>query len=257
MASETALVTGASSGIGRELARLLAADGANLVLVARRVDKLDELAAEVRQQFGVQVQTLAFDLSDPAAPQQLCDKLAEQGTTVDVLVNNAGFGARGKLVEIELEKQLEMVRLNVVCLLELTRRLLPGMMERRRGGVLNVASTAAFQPGPNMAVYFATKAFVLSLSEALFEETRGTGVTVTCLAPGPTATEFAKVAQMEDARLFSLGMLPAETVAKAGYRGFRQGKALVVPGLGNKLVAFGVRFTPRWLVRKIAARLPE
>jgi uncharacterized protein len=172
-------------------------------------------------------------------------------------VNNAGFGARGKLVDIGLEKQLEMVRLNALSLLHLTRLFLPAMLERKRGGLLNVASTAAFQPGPNMAVYFATKAFVLSLSEALVEEVTGTGVHVTCLAPGPTATGFAAVADMEDSRLFSLGTLSAEEVAKAGYRGFRRGKALVVPGVANRLVAFSVRFTPRWLVRKIAARLPE
>jgi uncharacterized protein len=257
MADETALITGASSGIGLELARLFAANGSDLVLVARSGEKLQSLAEELMQTHQVAVKVLAMDLARPEAPQQIFDLLREQGHRVDVLVNNAGFGARGKLVEIGLEKQLEMVRLNSLSLLHLTRLFLPAILERKRGGLLNVASTAAFQPGPNMAVYFATKAFVLSLSEALFEEVRGTGVHVTCLAPGPTATAFAAVADMEDSRLFSLGTLSAEEVAKAGYRGFRRGKALVVPGVANRLVAFSVRFTPRWLVRKIAARLPE
>lgn len=257
MAGQTVLITGASSGIGLELARLFAADGDGVVLVARRVDKLNEIATELRSRFGAQVEVLESDLTKADEPQRLFDDLQRRERTVDVVVNNAGFGARGKLVEIELNGQLDMVRLNVLSLLHLTRLFLPGMIGRRRGGVLNVASTAAFQPGPNMAVYFATKAFVLSLTDALVEELRGTGVRATCLAPGPTVTEFASAASMEDSRLFSLGAMSAEAVAKAGYRGFRRGKPLVVPGLGNKLIAFGTRLTPRWLVRKIAARLPE
>ena len=257
MAKQTVLITGASSGLGHELAKLFAGDGDDLVLVARRMDKLNEIAAELRATYGVQASVLESDLTQADAPQQLFDELQQSGKAIDVVVNCAGFGARGKLAEIDLERQLDMVRLNVVSLLHLPRLFLPGMIERGRGGVLNVASTAAFQPGPNMAVYFATKAFVLSLTDALVEELRGTGVRVTCFAPGPTVTEFAKAASMEDSRLFSLGAMSAEAVARAGYRGFCRGKALVVPGLGNKLIAFGTRLTPRWLVRKIAARLPE
>jgi short-subunit dehydrogenase len=257
MNRQTVLITGASAGIGLELARLFAADGCDLALVARRLDRLDELAEELRSKHSVRVDTIASDLTLAEAPQRLFDEVAQRGLTIDVVVNNAGFGLRGKVAEIDLQRQLDMVRLNALSVLHLTRLFLPGMIERRSGGILNVASTAAFQPGPNMAVYFATKAFVLSLTDALVEELRGTGVSVTCLAPGPTVTEFAKAAEMEDARLFNMGAMSAVAVARAGYRGFRRGKALVVPGLGNKLLAVGTRFMPRWLVRKIAGGLSK
>jgi len=255
MRKQTVFITGASAGIGLELARLFAADRTDLVLVARRVDKLNELAEELRSKHTVRIETIASDLTQTDSPQRLFDEVAERGLTIDVVVNNAGYGLRGKLAEIDLQRQLDMVHLNVLSLLHLTRLFLPGMIERRQGGILNVASTAAFQPGPNMAVYFATKAFVLSLTDALVEELRGTGVKVTCLAPGPTVTEFAKAAEMEDARLFNMGAMSAAAVARIGYRGFQRGKSLVVPGLGNKLLAYGTRFVPRWMVRKIAAGL--
>jgi short-subunit dehydrogenase len=213
------------------------------------------LADELQEQHGIEVRVIASDLADPGTPAALCDELEAAGVTIDVLVNNAGFGAVGPLARLDLKRQLDMVQVNVVALLELTRRLLPGMIERGRGGVLNVGSTAAFQPGPYMATYFATKAFVLSLSEALTEEVAGRGVKVTCLAPGATETEFASVAHAEGTRLFRSGTMDAATVARAGYRAFRAGKALVVPGAKNWLGAAAVRFTPRSVVRKIAAAL--
>jgi uncharacterized protein len=255
MSAETVLITGASAGIGLELAKLFAADKSDLVLVARRMEKLDALAAELQRDCGIQARGLAFDLSDPQSPRAIFDALTAEGVTVGVVVNNAGFGAVGPVADLPLERQRDMVQVNVAALTELTRLFLPGMIERRSGGILNVASTAAFQPGPLMAVYYATKAYVLSFSEALAEEILGTGVRVTCLAPGPTATEFAAVAGTEHKLLFRLGTMDARTAALAGYRGFRRGRTLVIPGLKNKLGAFAVRLAPRAWVRKVVKRL--
>jgi hypothetical protein len=254
-ARATALVTGASAGIGRELARLFAADRFDLVLVARRKDRLEELAHELRMKNGAEVRVLPKDLADPGAPKEICDQLAGDGVKVDVVVNNAGFGLGGKVADLPLEGQIRMVQVNVVALTYLTRALLPAMIRRRFGGVLNVGSTAAFQPGPNMAVYFATKAFVLSFTEALTEELRGTGVQATCLAPGPTLTEFGSVSGTQNTWLFRRGAMDAVTVARIGYQGFRQGRTLVVPGLHNKLIPLAVRLGPRSLVRKISGLL--
>lgn len=255
MPTETALITGASSGIGRELARLFAADKSNLVLVARNQAKLDELAGELREAHGVQVRVMVKDLADPQSPEEIFETLAAENMTVDVVVNNAGFGAGGSIAELPLERQLDMIQVNVTALTHLTRQFLPGMYGRRFGGVLNVGSTAAFQPGPYLAVYYATKAYVLSFTEALAEEVAGSGLHVTCLAPGPTATGFAAVADLEHKILFRLGMADVQSVAKAGYRGFRRGKVLVVPGLLNKLGTLAVRLVPRPLVRKVVKRL--
>jgi uncharacterized protein len=201
------------------------------------------------------VSVVANDLADPAGPQALFDALAAAGLTVDVVVNNAGFGSVGAVADLPLQRQLDMLQVNVMALTHLTRLFLPAMIERRRGGILNVGSTAGFQPGPYMAVYYATKAYVLSFTEALAEELAGTGVHVTCLAPGPTATGFAAAAQMENMLLFRLGMMNARTVAQRGYQGFRRGKVLVIPGLKNKLGAFSVRLGPRRFVRKLTKRL--
>ena len=183
MQPETALVTGASSGIGWELAKLFAADKSNLVLVARSREKLHELAADLREAHGVEVRVVAMDLADPNSPPAIFGLLAAEGVTVDVLVNNAGFGAVGSVADLPLERQMEMIQVNLTALTHLTRLFLPGMIQRRSGGILNVASTAAFQPGPYMAVYYATKAYVLSFTEAVAEEVLGTGIRVTCLAP--------------------------------------------------------------------------
>ncbi len=252
MPTETTLITGASAGIGRELARLFAADKSNLVLVARRRERLEELAAELRRKAGVEVRVLTADLGRTDAPQALADELARDGIAVDVLVNNAGFGALGALAELDAARQVEMVQVNVAALTHLTRLLLPGMIERGRGGILNVASTAGFQPGPFMAVYYATKAYVISLTEALHDEVAGRGVKVCCLCPGPTESEFDAVAEMEHSRLARRRKMTSARVAEIGYRGFRRGKLLVVPGWLNWLGAFGGRFAPRSVPRGIA-----
>jgi len=253
---ETVLVTGASSGIGLELATLFARDRARLVLVARDERRLEALARGLEERQQVTVHVLPFDLSRSDAPARIDAALRERALQVDVLVNNAGFGERGPVAALDLERQLQMVQVNLTAVTHLTRLLLPGLIERRRGGVLNVASTAAFQPGPNMAVYYATKAYVLSFSEALSEELAGTGVTVTCLAPGPTSTEFARRANMLGTRLFSRGTpMSAARAALAGYDGFRSGKVLVIPGFSNRLGTFAVRLAPRAFVRKLVAGL--
>jgi uncharacterized protein len=253
--AETVLITGASSGIGRELARLYASDGARLVLIARSEDKLRQLADELAAKYGAEAQVVPADLSRPASPREIVEALEQRHIDVDVLVNDAGFGARGSLAGIGVERQLEMIEVNVAALTALTALLLPGMLERRRGAILNVASTAAFQPAPNQAVYGATKAYVLSLTEALAEEVRGSGVRVSCLAPGPTDTGWAAQAGMLGTRLFRRGVMDAGRVARAGHDGLRQGKTLVVPGLRNRILAFSVRLSPRVLVTRIAAYL--
>jgi len=252
---ETVLITGASAGLGAELAKLFAVDGSNLVLVARRLDRLDDLARDLQKRCGIGVRTVAKDLSQPGASQELVDDLKRDRVLVDVLVNNAGFGAQGRFVELPVDRQMQMIQLNVGALTHLTRLFLPGMLERGKGGILNVASTAAFQPGPGMAVYYASKAYVLHFTEALAEELQGTPIKVSCLAPGPTRTEFAATADLQRSRLFSSGVMDAETVAEAGHRGFRQGRLLVIPGFKNRLLAFSVRLAPRSLARAVTKRL--
>jgi short-subunit dehydrogenase len=251
----TVLITGASSGIGRELARLYAADGAGLVLVARSQDRLRELAAELGAHYGTLAQVLPADLSEPGSPGEIAGALAHQRLDVDVLVNNAGFGAHGSVAGLGAQRQLDMIDVNVAALTQLTALLLPGMLARRTGAILNVASTAGFQPGPNQAVYCATKAYVLSFTEALAEEVRGSGVRVSCLAPGPTDTGFAAQAGMGGTLLFRWGVMDAARVARAGHDGLRRGKTLVIPGVRNRVLAFSVRLSPRALVTRIAGRL--
>ena len=252
---ETVLITGASSGIGLELAKLFAADKSHLVLVARRRDKLEKLAQELRSASGVECRVLPQDLADPAGPRAVFAELTAIGVTVDVVVNCAGFGFLGAVSEIPVQRQVDMVQVNVSSLTHLTTLFLPGMLERGRGGILNVGSVAGFQPGPNMAVYYATKAYVLSYTEALAEEVAGTGIQVSCLAPGPTDTGFGSHSGLEHSLLFKLGMLDAATVARAGYRGFRRGKVLVIPGWQGKLVPWYSRFVPRIVVRKVVKYL--
>jgi short-subunit dehydrogenase len=249
---DTVLITGASSGIGRELARLFAADGSDLVLVARSEDRLREIATGLTSEYGVTVQVLAADLTRPDSAGEIAETLTRQGIAVDTLVNNAGFGGHGQVATLGAGKQAEMIEVNVTALTRLTAMFLPGMLERRHGAVLNVASTAAFQPGPNQAVYCATKAYVLSFTEALADEVRGSGVRVSCLAPGATETGFAERADMAGTRAFKLGAMGAGPVAQAGHDGLRQGKTLVIPGLRNRAMAFAVRLAPRALVTRIA-----
>jgi|SRR5579864_4856361 len=250
----TAFITGASSGIGLELARIFARHGFNLVLLSRNRAQLHELAASLS---GTNAHVIAKDLSHPRAPQEVFEELQEKSIPVDVLVNNAGFGQHGKFSEIELETGLEMIQLNITALTALTRLLLPEMLARKSGKIMNVASTAAFQPGPLMAVYYATKAYVLSFSEAIANELSGTGVTVTCLAPGATKTDFARRASMEDSRLFRMGAADANSVAEAGFDGLMKGKTLVIPGTRNKILAQSVRFGPRKLVTAISRSIQE
>src|SRR6266446_5779728 len=225
---ETALITGASSGIGLELARLFARDGHDLVLVARGAAKLEQLAAELRGQHNVVVRPLAKDLSQPAAPQEVVAELQAASVNVTVLVNNAGFGSYGFFHETDLANDLQMIQVNVTALTALTKLFLKDMTLARRGRILNVASTAAFQPGPLMAVYYATKAYVLSFSEGIANELKGSGVTVTCLCPGPTTTGFEERANLRQSRLFRGPVLDAKTVALAGYRACMRGKTLVI-----------------------------
>jgi short-subunit dehydrogenase len=252
----TALVTGASSGIGAELARLLARDGYDLVLVARTGVKLAELATEVREQHRVSARVLPTDLADRAAPAALAAKLEQDRVEIDVLVNCAGFGGHGRFGERSLAQELEMIQVNVVALTELTHRLLPGMLARGRGRILNVASTAAFQPGPFQAVYYATKAYVLYLSEAIAEELEGTGVTVTALCPGPTETGFAARAAVTRTKLFRESRsMQAGVVAEAGYSALMRGDRVVVPGLRNKLSSVVVRLAPRRMVARTVRRM--
>jgi short-subunit dehydrogenase len=244
----TALVTGASSGIGLEIARVLA-PGHDLVLVARSAAKLDALAAELG---GARV--IAADLSDPSAVAKVTAEVPD----VDVLVNNAGVGGFGAFAEADLDRTLAMIQLNVTSLTALTRQYLPGMLARGHGRVMNVASTASFQPGPLMAVYYATKAYVLSFSEGLAEEVRGTGVAVTALCPGPTASGFQAAADMELSPLVANRKLPsAADVARYGVKEMERGGVVAVPGALNKLMAASVRFTPRPVIRRIVRKMQE
>jgi hypothetical protein len=243
------LVTGASAGLGAEFARQCRAKGDRLILVARRRERLEALAAELGE-----THIFALDLAEPGAPARLLDEIEALGLTVETLVNNAGFGLAGPFAALPAERQIEMIALNVRALTELCRLVLPPMLARRRGFLLNVASTAAFQAGPNMAVYYASKAYVLSLTEALHQEMKGKGVHVTALCPGPVATEFFAVAGAADGRLARLGADPA-AVARAGLAGLARNRAIVIPGLMNKLTAQSNRLLPRAAVRRIVAAI--
>jgi len=256
-AAKTTLITGASFGIGLELARIFAREGHNLVLVARSADKLRQLASELERTYGTRSLILAADLSEPGSPAYVLDQTSRANILIDVLVNNAGFGQYGLFVENDLEECLRQIQLNVTALTHLTRLYLPAMIGRQEGRILNVASTAAFQPGPLMAVYFATKAYVLHFSEALANELAGTGVTVTCLCPGATKTEFHKRANATELNLLKFGAMDAQTVAEDGYRALMTGKPMVISGFKNWLTAQSVRFAPRRLVTAIARKAQE
>ena len=250
---ETALVTGASAGLGREFANLFAKDGHDLVLVARRKERLDELAGDLRDTWGVEVQVVAQDLGERGAAREVVEALGE--TKIDFLVNNAGFGSNGAFWELPAEMESAMVQVNITALLELTRLLLPAMVERKRGRILNVGSTAGFQPGPYMATYYATKAFVNSFTEALAIELEGTGVSATVSCPGPVDTEFAKIAGNDTSNLFKSGVATPEQIAAEAYAAMMKGRALCVHGMQNKLALQVQRVAPRKLVQKIAAKL--
>ncbi|HEV2865348.1 MAG TPA: SDR family oxidoreductase [Allosphingosinicella sp.] len=240
------LITGASSGLGAEFARQCAVRGEELVLVARRRDRLDELAASLPTRAHV----FPLDLAQGEAAVSLVEAVEAEGLAIDTLINNAGFGLAGKVAKLPLERQREMIDLNVRTLTELCRLVLPAMLERGQGGILNVASTAAFQPGPNMAVYYASKAYVLSFTEALHHELRGTPIRVSCLCPGPTESEFADVAGSHSPALERIKR-PADSVVRAGLAGLDKNKAVVVPGLPNKVTSQVSRFLPRATMRRI------
>lgn len=248
--AETVLITGASSGIGLELAKCFAADNSRLILVARNQEALEKLAAELRLNTKSDCVILPADLSRPEAPKQLFDKLAAQNIAVDVLVNNAGFGLHDRFAMLPLDRQLEIVKVNVHALTELTGLFLPDMLKKRAGGILNVGSVAGFVPGPNLAVYYASKAFVQSFSEALAEELEGTGVSVTVLCPGPTESNFGAVARGEKERVSQSKKMTALEVARYGHFAFRHNRVIAVPGFQNRLLVFMTRLLPRAFVRR-------
>lgn len=251
----TALITGASGGIGYELSKLFAADGYDLVLVARSEDKLKQIAEELGGDHSISVTPLAKDLSDPKAPAEIFAAVEAQGVQVDALVNNAGFGMQGAFASSSLDETLQMLQLNIGSLTTLTRLFLPAMLVRKSGRILNIGSTGSFAPVPSMAVYGATKAYVLSFSEALAEELRGSGVTVTALCPGVTYTGFQKRAGVADIGLVRLGGMSAIDVARIGYRAMQRGQVVVVSGLLNQLMAFSIRLGPRALIRRMSQKM--
>jgi short-subunit dehydrogenase len=252
------LITGASGGIGYELAKLFARDGHNLLLVARSGEKLEEVAKEIKAAHRVRCTIFAGDLSVPGSPDALYAEIKKAPYDIEVLVNNAGFGSLGPFHERPIEEQLEMIQLNVTSLTHLTRLVLPEMIARKRGRIVNVASIAAYQPGPFMAVYYATKAFVVSFSEAIASELRGTGIKVTAICPGPTTTEFGKRAGVESSNLFKDGMtMDAPTVARMGYEGIMKNKTVVIIGGKNRLLVMGSRMVPTRLSTAIARSLNE
>jgi hypothetical protein len=250
------LITGASGGIGYELAKLFARDHHNLILVARSGDKLAQAAAEL-QSTGVMLKTIPLDLAQPLAPKFLFDQMQSTGTTVDILVNNAGFGAYGAFAQMPVEEVVGQIQLNITALTELTRLFVPAMIERRSGRIMNVASTAGFQPGPMMAVYYATKAYVISFSEAIANELQNSGVTVTCFCPGATHTGFAKRAGVEKSRLFEFGAMKVEKVALDGYRAVMEGRTLAISGSRNWIVTQSTRFAPRKMVTAVSRWVAE
>ncbi len=253
----TALITGASAGLGAEFAKLFAADKHDLLLVARRRDRLDALAAELSVAHGVKVHVVAADLMDPAAPKAILDEVERLGLEVGFLVNNAGFGSNGNFWELDADRERGMIEVNVTALVVLTRALLPAMVKRGSGRVLNVGSTAGFQPGPLMAGYYASKAFVNSFTEALAFELKGTGVTATVSCPGATATEFAGVAGNDKTALFKAGAMGAAEVAADAYRAMHAGRVVVVHGARNKLSVWLGALSPRPVLTAIAASLNQ
>lgn len=251
--NDWALITGGSMGIGYELAKVFAANKFNLVLVARNEARLKQVADELRAQHGIETKILVKDLSFASAPQEIFD--AVRDIPISVLVNNAGFGWRGAFAECDLQPHaLEMMHVNMDSLVALTRLFAPQMLARKNGRIMNVASTAAFQPGPFANIYFATKAFVLSFSQALSEELEDTGVTVTALCPGSTKTEFFERANMKNMRRDSI-MMDAGVVAEIGYRGLMRGKRVVIPGALNKVMAKLTNFVPTRMTTRIVRKL--
>lgn len=253
---KTALITGASVGIGLEFCKLFARDGYDLVLVARSQDKLEQLAKSLREEFKITAQVIAKDLAKADSAQSLFDETQAKGIQIDVLVNNAGIGTSGKFTDLDLEGELNMIQLNVTSLVSLCHLFGKEMSKNKQGKILNVASTASFQPGPFMANYYASKSYVLLFSEALHEELSKDGVSVTALCPGPTATDFFTAADMTSTNLAKSPLImPANKVARIGYDALNKGKAVVVSGWMNWLMAQSVRISPRFVIRKVVSYL--
>ncbi len=250
----TALITGATSGFGYQFAKLFAKDNYDLVLVARDKEKLQDIATHLQKENEIFVRIIAKDLSDAKSGEQIYKELSEAGIEIDILINNAGFATHGEFTEVPLDEELNEIQLNITTLTILSKLFLKDMLKRKEGKILNVASTAAFFPGPYMAVYYATKAYVLSFSESLAEETVGTGVTVTALCPGPSKTGFATRANVGNTLLFKNGVMDAETVAKIGYEGMMKGKRVVLTNLSSKLGITLTRLMPRSFLAKVVKR---
>lgn len=253
-----ALVTGASTGLGKEFCELFAKDNINLVIVARNKEKLNELASSLKEIFKIQIEVCSYDLSIQDNVEEVVQYLTNKNIQIDYLVNNAGMGVYGNFAETPWKEEYQMMELNMVTLTHLMKKFIPLMVKNRKGKILNVASTAAFQPGPLMSVYFASKAFVLSLSEALNEELKNTGVTITTLCPGPTETDFFKSAKMDSLKFAdskSKLMMTSREVAEIGYKSLMSSERVVVAGILNKITAFSTRFLPRPLLAKIAQQL--
>lgn len=256
-APKTALITGASSGIGLELAHLFAQDGYRLVLVARNRAALRQVGDDLQSRYGITVRIAPKDLAHPASPDELYHELQESGVVLDILVNNAGFGVAGAFLNTKWNDESEMIQVNIAALTHLTKLFLP-QIRAREGKLLNVSSMAAFQPGPFMAAYYASKAYVLSFSEALAEEMVGTGVTVTCLCPGPVNTNFQKRAYLQGTAMMKSPLaVEVREVARIGYEGMKQGRRIIIPGWKNRILAGGVRLAPRNLLTKVVRRLQE
>lgn len=252
-----ALITGASAGIGEELARVFAAHSHDVVLVARRRDALEALAGQLEGKHGITATVVVDDLGDPEAPKRIFAAIRDARIEIDVLVNNAGFGLGGEFSETPIDREMAMIQVNITSLMQLTKLFVAPMLKKRAGYVMNVASTAAFFPGPMMSVYYATKAFVLSFSQALSEELTPSGITVSCLCPGPTETEFAEVAQVKKAKLFAADVADAREVAEFGYRAMMGGWRVAIPGARNKFLVQAQRFVPRRLITRAVKKLQE
>ncbi len=258
MMNKTALITGASAGIGYELTKIFSKNGHHLVLVARNKERLDAIAAEMQEAHNIQAKVISKDLSEPDSPQEIYDEVVADGIDIDVLVNNAGFGLNGPFIDFSTEEHMALIQVNVTALTLLCDLFGADMVERRSGRILNVASTAAFQAGPLMSAYYASKSYVLLLSEALDNEFAKDGVHVSVLCPGPTKTKFAERADMSSTKIINVPwLMDAAEVAEIGFAGLMKGKRIIIPGFMNKLLAFNTRFTPRFIVVLIARSLNQ
>lgn len=255
--SKTALITGASSGLGVEFAKIHAGHGDNLVLVARREDKLNQLKNDLLNDYDIDVVVFPQDLSNPKSAGNIRDFCDANELRIDYLINNAGFGGYGYFHEIDAGRHDNMMKVNMLALTNLTRAFLTDMVKRKSGRILNIASTAAFVPGPLQAVYYASKAYVLSFTEAIANELRGTGVTATVLCPGATKTDFFDVAGFDQSSFKLMGVASARSCAEYGYKAMMRGKVVAIHGIRNKLMMFTIRFSPRWMVRRIVRSMQQ